>query len=111
VAVRAGDIAGRWGGDEFIVVVEGDSRQAHIVSDRIEKWVTGDYVLTITAPPQKVNVTAAIGVASWQPTDTIADVLSRADAAMYARKSHMKSLRSEADFRPAKVTESSTVVR
>ncbi len=90
-ALRAADIVGRWGGDEFIVMIDGDSRQAEMLVDRIEKWVTGDYVLTATAVPQKVKITAAAGVASWQPGDTVTDILSRADAAMYERKSRMKS--------------------
>lgn len=89
-ALRAVDIVGRWGGDEFVVVVDGDGRQAQSLSDRIEKWVTGDYTLTALAPPQKVKVSAAIGIGAWQPGDTLQDVLSRADAAMYARKSQMK---------------------
>jgi diguanylate cyclase (GGDEF)-like protein len=89
--LRAADILGRWGGDEFIIVVDGDSRQAKALAERIEKWVTGEYVLTVNGVAQKVKISAAIGIASCQPGDTITDILNRADAAMYAHKSQMKS--------------------
>jgi len=71
-------------------VVDDNLQGAQVLIARIKKWVTGEYTL---ASPQTANVkvTAAIGVASWQPGDTVADVFRKADAVMYAEKALMKT--------------------
>jgi diguanylate cyclase (GGDEF)-like protein len=91
-AFRATDIVGRWGGDEFIIVVDRNFHETKALLSRIDKWVNGEYTLTATTVPQKIEVVAAIGVATWQPGDAIDDVLRKADAAMYDEKARMKSL-------------------
>jgi diguanylate cyclase (GGDEF)-like protein len=91
-AFRGTDLVGRWGGDEFIVLVDGDFLQAQGYLGRVEKWVAGAYTLNTPGGPRQVKVAAAIGVASWQVGDTITDVLRNADAAMYEHKSQMKSV-------------------
>ena len=83
---RSGDIVGRWGGDEFVIVLNcprGDA-QAHVA--RIEKWVVGDYTIESSSGPQKVHLNASIGLEEWQPGRTMREVIDRADAAMYSRK-------------------------
>ena len=92
-AFRTTDMVGRWGGDEFIVLVEGDFHDALTRAERIEKWVDGEYTLTTDSGASKVHVSAACGVASWQPGDTTATILQRADAAMYEHKERVKHLR------------------
>ena len=86
--LRSSDIAGRWGGDEFIVVLDCDLKAAKSQIERMQKWVLGEY--TIPLGPDKgelkVSVDASIGVAQWQPGETIQQVIERADAAMYKDK-------------------------
>jgi diguanylate cyclase (GGDEF)-like protein len=82
---RAHDIIGRVGGDEFMVLVDGDLSAASARLERIRHWVNGNYAVKDN-PDAKVNVTAAVGAAQWNPGESMRDVLGRADAAMYADK-------------------------
>jgi diguanylate cyclase (GGDEF)-like protein len=84
-AVRAGDTAGRLGGDEFIALVEGPDSDAALV-ELAERLVT-----TLAAPVRigdhDVSITASIGVAVGRDGRTDADgLLLEADAAMYRAK-------------------------
>ena len=84
---RSTDIVSRWGGDEFLVIVDCSAEE---VRDRIEpvrKWVDGDYAIKIDGETRKVSVHASVGMASWRPGETAAELIARADAAMYAGKS------------------------
>jgi diguanylate cyclase (GGDEF)-like protein len=55
--------------------------------DRMRKWVLGDYTIQLAAtPPVKVSLDASIGVAQWQPGETIQQIIERADSAMYRVK-------------------------
>jgi len=83
---RPHDIIGRVGGDEFIVLVDGDLSEANTRLERIRRWVNGSYAVKDKPDAPKVNVTAAVGAAQWNPGESMRDVLGRADAAMYAYK-------------------------
>ena len=74
------------GGDEFIVLVDGDLSVATARLERIRRWVNGSYAVKDKPDAPKVNVTAAAGAAQWNPGESMRDVLGRADAAMYADK-------------------------
>lgn len=91
IAFRANEVVGRWGGDEFIVIVDGDQSAAERFVGRVEQWVAGSYTLNTAGSTQKVSVTLATGVASWRPGESVTDVLHRADAAMYTHKATMKA--------------------
>ena len=83
---RSHDVVGRVGGDEFIVLVDGDLSVASARMERIRRWVNGSYAVTGNPDAPKVKVTAAAGVAEWNAGESMRDVLGRADAAMYADK-------------------------
>ena len=87
-SLRSTDLVGRWGGDEFIVVMGGDATGAQAQIERTEKWVFGDYTVRPGkgTGEVKINVDAAVGLAQWQPGETTQSVIERADAAMYAQK-------------------------
>jgi diguanylate cyclase (GGDEF)-like protein len=85
-ALRATDIVGRWGGDEFIVVMDGGIQEAQKNGERICNWVFGDYTIRVSDAGRKVAVTAAIGAAVWQAGDSLRTLLDGADAAMYRDK-------------------------
>ncbi len=81
---RDGDVLGRLGGEEFLLIVDGAGLQAaHDVAERIRAAVEG-------RPPPGLpegGLTVSIGVAQWSPGDRDARaLLDRADRAMYAAK-------------------------
>lgn len=86
--VRSSDLVGRWGGDEFIALLECNLAGAKSHIERIQKWVLGDYTIEVGGgkAPQKVHVDASIGLAQWQPGETIQAVVQQADTAMYEDK-------------------------
>lgn len=81
--IRANDLVGRWGGEEFLIVCpntdsEGAEQVALHLKACLATWSFGEVGA----------VTASIGVAEYNdPTMTIAELLSRADQALYASKS------------------------
>jgi diguanylate cyclase (GGDEF)-like protein len=85
-ASRSTDVVGRWGGDEFIVVLDGGLAEAKVHIERLQKWVFGEYTVQLGTDTHKVHMDAAIGLVEWQPGETIKEVLGRADAAMYQEK-------------------------
>jgi diguanylate cyclase (GGDEF)-like protein len=85
-AFRPKDLVARWGGDEFVALVDGESSEAKSRSETIDKWVNGDYTLATSGGSRKVKVSAATGHATWKPGETVVQVLQRADADMYKNK-------------------------
>jgi len=83
---RAHDVIGRVGGDEFIVLVDGDLSVATARLERIRRWVNGSYSVKGDPDAPKVTISAAAGAAQWNAGESMRDILSRADAAMYADK-------------------------
>ncbi len=86
MASRAQDILGRWGGDEFVLVVDGNFSNTKIKVQRMRPWVFGTYELDLAGAKVSVIVSASIGVAEWSPGETMVQLLSRADAEMYRDK-------------------------
>ncbi|QHN04664.1 GGDEF domain-containing protein [Granulicella sp. WH15] len=96
-AVRGIDVIGRWGGEEFVVLLPGasaDSAQvvAHRMRSNVEKigWMELDLQAGGKQAERKlaVGVTVSVGVAtSRDGEDSIAEILGRADQAMYEAKS------------------------
>lgn len=87
-AMRSSDVIGRWGGDEFMIIMDCDMAGAKAQLERLHKWVFGDYTIR---PGKgngevKVHVDASIGVTQWQPGETLKDLVEHADAAMYQEK-------------------------
>jgi len=86
--VRSEDMVGRWGGDEFMIILGRDLAGAKPQIERIRQWVFGDYSLEAGTGkvPQKVRIDASIGVAQWAQGKTVKQVVEEADAAMYRDK-------------------------
>jgi diguanylate cyclase (GGDEF)-like protein len=83
---RTGDVVGRLGGDEFIVVLDAGLQDARAHVERISRWVFGDYTIRVGDTSRKVTVNAAVGAAEWQTGDSLRTLLDRADADMYRDK-------------------------
>jgi diguanylate cyclase (GGDEF)-like protein len=80
--LRATDVAGRMGGEEFLILAPGNSiSEAARVAEEIceslrERPMAGD----------RAWITASFGVAVYESGDTAEAILARADAALYAAK-------------------------
>ena len=87
---RNTDVVGRWGGDEFIIVLDCDLAGGQIQVERMRKWVFGEYLIepATGAEKVKIKIDAAIGLAQWHSGDCIEDMIRRADLAMYEQKGH-----------------------
>jgi diguanylate cyclase (GGDEF)-like protein len=86
--LRSTDVAGRWGGDEFVVILDCDLAGATCQVDRMRKWVLGEYGVqrAAGAGEVKVPVDASIGLAQWQKGESMLRLIERADTAMYEEK-------------------------
>ena len=71
---RSTDIVSRWGGDEFLVIVDCSLEEVRDRIDPIRNWVCGDYTIQVAGQPKKVSVHASVGVASWRPGETATEV-------------------------------------
>lgn len=83
-ALRAGDMAGRWGGDEFVVVACAPGDDAiPALRTRLESAFRGRYDLGEVALDYPG---ASIGIATAVPGEGCEALMVRADEAMYADK-------------------------
>ena len=85
VIAQATPMAGRLGGEEFALLLEGADLQlaARVAEDlrcAIEKQSFG-------GNNESLSLTCSFGVSEWQPADSVDEVLRRADTALYAAKS------------------------
>ena len=80
-SIRANDTAGRWGGEEFLIVLPHTSVDAAAqTAEKIRALVaSGDY-------GEVKTVTASFGVLAHKSGETVDDLLLRADMALYAAK-------------------------
>ena len=83
-SVRAGDVVGRLGGDELLVVLNGvrDLDDAIRIADKLRERIGEE----AEVPGGRVFVSASVGVTLAEPGETVDDIVARADAAMYEAK-------------------------
>jgi diguanylate cyclase (GGDEF)-like protein len=90
-ACRSTDDIGRWGGDEFMILFDCALPKATAQIDRTREWVCGNYTVAGRSGQIKLKVNASMGVAEYRAPETMKNLLSRADAAMYQNKSSTRS--------------------
>jgi len=83
---RATDLVGRWGGDEFMVIMPCSLEVAQLKAREVSEHVNGWYTVNAGGGPLRVLVRASVGVAECAPGESLPQVFSRADEALYADK-------------------------
>lgn len=85
-ALREGDLCGRWGGEEFLLVLpETRLDQAETLVARLgDRLRALDLALEDDGPP--TTVTASIGLAEYRPDEDYRATIHRADQALLAAK-------------------------
>jgi diguanylate cyclase (GGDEF)-like protein len=79
--LRTVDDVGRWGGEEFLILLpETGLSGAHLLADRLRQVIATQTFGSVGA------VTASFGVTEYQLNDSPESMLARADAALYSAK-------------------------
>ncbi len=83
--LRAQDLAGRWGGEEFLAILpDTDSGKAQASAERVRNaFLAKDWKAIIGG---EVDITVSIGVSELRPDEDLSTAVSRADAALYRGK-------------------------
>jgi two-component system cell cycle response regulator len=85
--MREVDVTGRWGGEEFVVTLpETDAEGARLAAERLRAGF--EALVVRDGRGDRINVTASIGVSTYQRGDTAGALVDRADRAMYQAKSN-----------------------
>ncbi len=90
-ACRSTDVIGRWGGDEFVLIFDSGLEEAEAQTERLRKWVCGNYSVPEKTSTLKLRVDASIGLAAHVAGEEMNELVGRADAAMYEQKAAARS--------------------
>lgn len=84
--VRHDSVIARWGGDEFVICMEGMPKdRAEKTLERLRKQVSRIRL------PDKNRVTVSIGLAEFRQEETVEELLERADTQLYFSKEKGKN--------------------
>lgn len=87
--IREYDIAARWGGEEFLVVLPGDDCEGgRILAERVRSLAEKQ---ELKYRDEVIRFTLTAGVACFRPGDNLDDVIRCADEAMYRGKKQGKN--------------------
>jgi len=84
--VRPRDFVCRWGGDEFVVIIECQLPIAQSRAEEIAALLSGVYKVVLESKEINVNIGVSVGVVERMPSETVEQIFHRADEAMYAQK-------------------------
>jgi diguanylate cyclase (GGDEF)-like protein/PAS domain S-box-containing protein len=83
-ALRHDDQVARWGGEEFIVLIDGvDAARLEKLAQRVRTFIERSFLML---GGEKLTFTASLGATLARPDDTPESLVSRADAMMYRSK-------------------------
>jgi diguanylate cyclase (GGDEF)-like protein len=81
--LRASDVVGRYGGEEFVAILPGSIDDAAIAAERVRAMFQA---AAATVAGRATEATVSVGAASGEPGADVSALLSAADAALYRAK-------------------------
>ena len=87
--IRPDDTFARWGGDEFILMLEQDISQAELLAERLSEEIKERKI--VEELNLEKEITMSIGVTNCNPEEPLNSVISRVDEAMYRSKTSGKN--------------------
>lgn len=85
--IKGQDVAARFGGEEFIVLLPGTPVEgASLLAERIRHTIEGSAIRRADSNQALAKVTVSLGVTRFAPGEQIGTLLARADEALYASK-------------------------
>ncbi|UAA40510.1 GGDEF domain-containing protein [Paraneptunicella aestuarii] len=104
--IRACDYAFRYGGEEFLIVLDADMSTARHVAERIRKtYQESEYYIS----DERVNKSTSIGIVEYSPRHNFENALDIADKALYQAKNKGRNQVIIADGSKTKVYSGSPV--
>jgi len=85
VSMRASDIVGRFGGEEFAALLPGNLADAKVVAERVRNAFQA---AGATVAGCDLDATVSVGAASGQPGTELMALLAAGDAALYRAKAN-----------------------
>lgn len=98
--VRDGDLPARYGGEELMAVLPGaDLCAAAVVAERIRRSIAECQITRRSTGERLPTITVSIGVAQFQPGESMNDLIERCDRALYrAKQSGRNRVTTEAEL-------------
>lgn len=82
--MREYDCCGRWGGEEFLIIMpEIAATEGILIVERLRGAISG---LNVPIADRSVQLTASFGIAEYRAGESASDIINRADAALYKAK-------------------------
>lgn len=87
--LRREDTCARWGGEEFMLIQPGGSREGVLCSaERLRSIIEQK---PLRYKKRKIQTTVSLGVALYRPNEALSDLIYRVDASLYAAKKQGKN--------------------
>lgn len=80
--IRPNDVAGRWGGEECVVLVNADLEGALVVAKRIQESLDN------FSQDKPFHLSVSVGISEYKPDEAIDDLINEGDQAMYYVKNN-----------------------